>query len=314
MRKTLFLHLALGSLTLGLFTSCGSKSDALPISSGTGSAQGAPAADALLIKARSYESAGKTRKAISAYQDINKKYPYADASAEALYSPGRLFDNQGDLLKAFESYQILIARHPSSPRYAVAIQRQEAVAHSAADGIIKNNFLGMKTRIGPEKTEEMLTNVRDNAPRAASAPKAQFAIGRVWQQDGNADRAIAAYQQIGVDYSDSSYAPEALYQTGQILILKAERGNQNKANVNRARDIFNDLIQRYPRHKRATDARKRLSMLRGQDIQRSYDTAEFYRNKGKTQSAIFYYREVMTKSKSGSLYNLAKKRITELGG
>ncbi len=55
-------------------------------------------------------------------------------------------------------------------------------------------------------------------------------------------------------------------------------------------------------------------MLGGQDIQRSYDTAEFYRNKGKTQSAIFYYREVMTKSKSGNLYNLAKKRITELGG
>jgi len=313
MRKTLFLHLALGSLTLGLF-SCGSKSDELPISSGAGSSQGATAADALLTKARSYEGAGKTSRAISVYQGINKKYPYADASGEALFSQGRLFDKQGDLFKAFESYQTLISRHPGSPHYAVAIQRQEAVAHAAADGIIKNNFLGMKTRIGPEKTEKMLTNVRDNAPRAASAPKAQFAIGRVWQQDGNADKSIEAYQKVGANYSDSSYAPEALYQTGQILILKAERGNQNKANVNRARDIFNDLVQRYPRHKRAADAKKHLAILGGQDIQRSYDTAEFYRHKGKTQSAIFYYREVMTKSKSGALHNLAKKRITELGG
>jgi len=314
MRKTLFLHLTLGSIILGLVTSCGSKSDELPISSGTGSSQGATAADSLLLKARAYESAGKTSKAISAYKGINKKYPYAEASAEALFSQGRISDKQGDLFKAFESYQTLISRHPSSPHYATAIERQETVAHAAANGIIKNNFLGMKTRIGPEKTEKMLSNVRDNAPRAASAPKAQFAIGRIWQQDGNADKSIVAYQKVAGDFSDSSYAAEALYQTGQILILKAERGNQNKANVNRARDIFNDLIQRYPRHKRANDAKKRLTMLGGQDIQRSYDTAEFYRNKGKNQSAIFYYREVITKSKSGALHDLAKKRITELGG
>lgn len=314
MRKTLFLHLALGSITIGLFTSCGSNSGDLPISSGTGNTQVSTGENTLLTKARAYESAGKTGRAISTYQGINKKYPYTDAAAESLYSIGRLFDKQGDLFKAFESYQTLIARHPSSSHYAAAIKRQEAVAHSAADGIIKNNFLGMKTRIGPDKTEKMLTNVRDNAPRAASAAKAQYAIGRVWQQNGSADKAIAAFQKVGANYSDSGYAPEALYQNGQILILKAERGNQNKANVNRARDIFNNLIQRYPRHKRAGDARKRLAMLGGQDIQRSYDTAEFYRNKGQNKSAIFYYREVMTKSKSGALHNLAKKRITELGG
>ncbi|MBT8043751.1 MAG: tetratricopeptide repeat protein, partial [Verrucomicrobiae bacterium] len=206
------------------------------------------------------------------------------------------------------------SRYPASKYYATAIKRQESVAHAAADGIIKNNFLGMKTRVSPQKTEKMLGHVRDNAPRATSAPRAQYAIGRVWQQEGNADKAIAAYQRIGVDYPNSSVAPEALYQTGQILILKAERGNQNKANVNRARDIFQDLIQRYPRHRRAADARKRLAMLGGQDIQRSFDTAEFYRKKGQTQSALFYYREVIRKTKSGTLYNRAKQRISELGG
>ena len=196
MRKTLSLHLALGSITIGLFTSCGSHSGDLPISSETGSSQVSTGANTLLTKARNYESAGKTGRAISTYQGINKKYPYTDAAAEALFSQGRLFDKQGDLFKAFESYQTLISRHPCSPHYAAAIKRQEAVAHSAADGIIKNNFLGIKTRIGPDKTEKMLTNVRDNAPRAASAPRAQYAIGRVWQQDGNADKAIAAFQKV----------------------------------------------------------------------------------------------------------------------
>ncbi|MCP5535462.1 MAG: tetratricopeptide repeat protein [Akkermansiaceae bacterium] len=317
MRKKVILPLALNAVSLAVLVSlasCGSKSDDLPLSGETAALGGVDAANTLLNEAKGYEGAGKTSKAISAYGDVAKRYPYSSAAPEARYAEGRLLDQEGDLFKAFEAYQDLIARYPNSKHYAPAIKRQEAVAHAAANGIIKNNFLGMKTRISPEKTEKMLGHVRDNAPRALSAPKAQLAIGRIWQKAGNADKSIAAYQRIGVDYPDSSAAPEALYQTGEILILKAERGNQNKANVNRARDIFQDLIRRYPSHGRAADARKRLALLGGQDIQRSFDTGEFYRKKGQTQSAIFYYREVMRKARSGTLYNQAKQRISELGG
>ncbi len=272
----------------------------MPLASGIASAAGSPAAQTMFNNARGYEAAGRVSKAISTYRDIAKRYPH--------------LDKQGDLFKAFEAYQGLISKYPGSKHYAAAVKRQEAVAQAAANGIIKNNFLGMKTRISPDKTGKMLAHVRDNAPRAASAPKAQYAIGRMWQQEGNADKAIAAYRRIGVDYPGSSIAPDALYQIGQILILKAERGNQNKANVNRAKDIFQNLIQRYPRHPRAADARKRLAILGGQDVQRSFDTAEFYRKKGQTQSALFYYREVIRKTKGGTLHNKAKQRISSLGG
>jgi len=312
--KKVFLHLTLSGISLGLMVSCGPPSDDLPLSSGSANPTGLAAADALLRQARAYESSGKTGKALSSYKKLIKRYPYTNASAEASFSQAGIFDRQGDLFKAFESYQDLISSHPGSKHYAAAIQRQKTVAHAAADGIIKNNFLGMKTRIGPEKTDKMLSKVRDNAPRALSAAKAQFAIGRVWQKDGNAEKSIAAYQRIATEYATSAEAPEALYQTGEIIMLKSERGNQNTANVNRVRQVFTDLIQRYPRHRRAADARKRLAKLGSQDIQRSYDTAEFYRKKGKTQSAIFYYREVLNMSKSGSLRNKAKQRITELGG
>lgn len=294
--------------------SCGSDKDQLPLSSAINQASATPAANGMLSEAKSREAAGNTGKAISIYRDIFKKYPYSDAAAEARYSEGRILDNQGDLLKAFEAYQDLISRYPGSPHYASAIKRQEAVAHAAADGIIKNNFLGMKTKIGPEKTSNMLANVRDNAPRAISAPKAQYAIGRVWQQHGNAQKAISAYQTLTRDYPGNSLAAEALYQKGEILVLKAERGNHNKANVNRATEIFQDLVNQYPRHPRASDARKRIAMLGQQDIQRNYDTAEFYRKKGNTNSALFYYREVVRQTKSGDLHNLAQQRISELGG
>ena len=301
---------------IGVFAlaSCGSDSDDIPLATGAVSQSGATAADNMLAQARAYQSAGKTSKAASAYRAIFKKYPYTSAAAEARFAQGRILDQQGDLFKAFEAYQDVIARYPGSRHYATALSRQEAVAHAAANGVIKNNFLGMKTRISPERIEKMLGHVRDNAPRAQSAPKAQYAIGRIWQKEGRAEKSISAYQRIALDYPSSGPAPEALYQTGEILVLKAQRGNHNNAHVNRARDIYNDLVQRYPRHSRAADARKRLAMLGGQDIQRSYETGEFYRKKGNVKSAIFYYREVLRKTKSGNYHDLAKKRLSELGG
>ncbi|MGB0992697.1 MAG: tetratricopeptide repeat protein [Akkermansiaceae bacterium] len=312
-RKHFLVVSASGALLAGLFVSCGPGDDVIPLSSQTVQG-GSPQANALYATAQQYESAGKTGRAISTYQKIVKKYPHTTVGADARFAHARLLDKQGDLFKAFESYQELISRYPGSKHYAAAVKRQETVAHSAANGVIKNNFLGMKTRISPQKIEKMLSNVRDNAPRAASASKAQLAIGQVWQKEGNAAKAIAAYEQLGRDYGDSPQAHEALFQTGEILVLKSKRGNQNKAHVHRARNIYTDLIHRYPGSNRVADAKRRLTLLGGQDIQRSFEIAEFYRGKGQNKSALFYYREVVRKSSSGALHDKAKRRIAELGG
>lgn len=295
-----------------LLTSCGSNENQLPLSSTLGNDAPNRNADLLLQKARAHQTSGNIDKAIDTFRDVSKKYPRTDAAAEARFTEGHLLDQEGDLLKAFDAYQDLIVNYPSSKHYSAALKRQRAVALDAAEGVIQNNFLGLKTNISPEKTTKMLANVRDNAPQAPSASEAQYHIGRVWQKNDNAQKALFEYLRISADYPDSVYAPEAQYQRGQILIMKAEKGNQNRAHLNQAKDIFQDLIERYPNHKRAADARKSISKLASQDIQRSYDTAEFYRKKGNTNSAIFYYKEVIRNSKDGPLHDLAVERIDEI--
>ncbi len=303
-----FACVALSFLT----ASCGSSDNQIPLTSAAENGTNNAAASHLLAEARSLQSQGKNDKAIGTYQDVSKKYPRTEAAADARFAEGNLLYKEGDLLKAFEAYQDLIANYPRSQHYSPALKRQQAVALDAAEGVIKNNFLGLKTKINPARSTKMLANVRDNAPQAPSASIAQYHIGRVWQNNGNAHKALSAYLRISADYPNSSQAPEALYQRGQILIMKADKGNQNSAHLNQAKSIFQDLIERYPNNKRASDARKSISKLAGQDIQRSYDTAEFYRKKGNYDSAIFYYKEVTRKSKSGNLYNLATARLSEL--
>jgi len=295
-----------------LLSSCGSNKNQLPLSSALNNDVTNRDANLILEKARAYETSGNIKKAIDTFRDVSKEYPRTNAAAEARFAEGRLLDQKGDLLKAFDAYQDLIANYPRSRHYSSALKRQRAVAMDAVEGVIQNNFLGMKTKISPEKTTNMLANVRDNAPQAPSAAEAQYNIGRVWQKDGNAQKALSEYLRISTDYPDSSYAPEAQYQRGQILIMKAKKGNQNSAHLNQAKDIFQDLIERYPNHKRSSDARKSISNLADQDIQRSFDTAEFYRKKGNNDSAVFYYKEVIRNSQGGPLHDRAASRIDEI--
>jgi hypothetical protein len=56
-----------------------------------------------------------------------------------------------------------------------------------------------------------------------------------------------------------------------------------------------------------------MSNLGGQDIQQSFNVAQFYERKGDTGSARFYYEEVVRKTGSGDLHDKAKARLAALG-
>jgi len=100
---------------------------------------------------------------------------------------------------------------------------------------------------------------------------------------------------------------------GLIMTKEAERGNQNQANVELAREAFNDYLIQYPGHSRNAEARKLIGNLGGRDLQSSFDIAEFYLKTGKTESAKVYYRDIIKRSGSGTLHDASKARLKELG-
>ena len=262
------------------------------------------------------EKAGKLGKATRNYRIITSKYPLSPIAADAAYRQAKILESQGELIESFEAYNNLLQKYPASSNYAEAIKSQETIAHQAAEGHITNSFIGIKSRIDVAKTTDMLSKVRDNAPQAPSADRAQFAIGEVQQSRGGdkqgAARAIFAYEQLVRDYPDSKYGPEAQYRVGEILLGQATAGNQDTANLDRAEKAFQEVIDRYPDSKRAKEARTQIAQLRARDNQRSYDVAEFYRKKGQNSSALFYYREALDSTKSADIRSKAQAWINQL--
>lgn len=294
-----------------LLASCGSDTDGPPLAghSGANNASG----DQLYQQAKQADDSGDQGKALKLYGKTAEDYPMSSSAAQARLREAQLLEQKGEVLKAFDSYQKLLERYQGSGLYSNALNRQASLAQSAADGEVKTSFLGLKSGLATEKVVKMLEQVRDNAPRSATASKAQFTIGALYQSRKEEKQAILGYRKLVNDYHDSREAPEGQFRIGKVYIESADRGNQNQATLAQAREALEDYLNQYPGHGRNAEARKLLSELGGRNVQKTFDVAEFYLKTGETESAKVYYRDVMARSGSGPLYQKSKARLAELG-
>lgn len=305
MRQILFL-LPLAAF----FAACGGNDD-LPPMVGSGATDNARA-EALFQQAKAAEDAGKTKKAIKLYEELADEIAYSDRAAEARFRQAQLLEQQGETLDAFEAYQNLIAQRTGSGFYKQAFDRQSALAFSAADGDISDSFFGIKSGLAASKVIGMLRKVADNAPRSPVAAEADYRIGEIHVRDGKVNEAVLAFREVVENYPNSPQAPEAQFRIGEILLEEANEGNQDQANLNRAKEALQDYLSQFPGHKRNAEARKMISNIGGRDLQNSYDIGVFYEKKGDFNSARYYYEEVIRRTKSGELHDKARARLNAL--
>lgn len=301
----------ISALTLSFLVGCSSFQGDAPPLQGTVRGDNAQAA-ALFQRGKAFEAARENKKAVKAYRELVEKYPADKRAAEARFQEAALLSTLGEERDAFDAYQKFIERHPGDQLYPEAVKRQEAVAHAAAQGVIRTSFLGLKSRLERRTIVEMLDKVRDNAPRAVSAPRAQYVIGQVNESRKKPYLAIAAYEKLVDEYPRSSVAPDAQFRIGEILLKQSQQGNQDKANLDRAKNAYSDLLLAYPGSPFSSQARQRIATIGSQDLTASYNVAEFYRKKGQLDSAAFYYQEVIDGAAPGDLRNRAAARLAAI--
>jgi outer membrane assembly lipoprotein YfiO len=305
MRQILFL------LPLAAFLAACGGNDDLPPMVGSGATDNTRA-EALFQQAKTAEDAGKTKKAIKLYEELADEIAYSDRAAEARFRQAQLLEQQGETLDAFDAYQKLIAQRTGSGYYKQAFDRQSALAFSAADGDISDSFFGIKSGLAANKVIGMLQKVADNAPRSPVAAEADYRIGEIYVRDGKVNEAVVAFREVVENYPTSPQAPEAQFRIGEILLEEANEGNQDQANLNRAKEALQDYLSQFPGHKRNAEARRMISNIGGRDLQNSYDIGVFYEKKGEYSSARYYYEEVVRRTKSGELHDKAQARLNAL--
>lgn len=305
------LTLVLASASSLLLCQCGDK-DPGPVLIGQ-SKERIAEGDALFNRAQAEESKGKRKKAIKLYEEVADDYPFATHAGEARYRQAKLLDEAGERRDAFEAYDAFLEAHPSHPKHGEVLKRIFEIAIGAKRGDIQTNFLGIKGDLPLKQTLEMLQSVKKHAPQSDMAAQAQYAMGELLLREKKYQESVQAFRRVAEDHRSHSLAPEALFRVGKILLDSAQRGNQNQANVELAREAFNDYLLQFPGHKRNAEARDMLKKLKTRSLKSTMEIADYYYKTDQKEAAKIYYRDVVERSKSGELRDRAQARLKELG-
>lgn len=267
------------------------------------------AAEALMAKARSYESEGKTRQARDAYKGISRSYSRTDAGTQAKFDYARMLEASGDQRDAFEEYQSLITNFRNTPNFTEAVKRQYGIAESLRT-TDKKGFLGIGAPIQPSKLIEMFEQISASAPFTEYAPKSLLNVGYVRTKVGETAGAISAFQSVVDKYADTEFAKEAQYEIFRLRGVKAEKSNspvEDRAQV----EAGLDFVNQNPEDQRATEIKSDLQSIEERSMEKLYNTGVFYEKSGKPDSARVYFREVV-KNPSTSWASKAQERLNAL--
>jgi outer membrane protein assembly factor BamD (BamD/ComL family) len=267
-----------------------SKEDAVPSVSEKQSQEAA--ADAMLRDARTASSTGNAGRAQSIYKDVVARYKFTDAAAEAQFELSRGLRASGKLQDAYEGFQKFIDNYRQSPRFSEALQQQFEIAEEAKAGKKQPSLLLIPMKLDKSELVKMYEGVIKNSPYGKYAPYAQFAIGEVYQDDGDKPMANASYQAVVENYPNTKLASEAQFRIGAISSAAA-RKTQDAQNLTATRDALETYKMANPSGERTGEAESLIQEVNTSQSYRSLEIGKFYEKAGKPKAAAIYYNEAI---------------------
>lgn len=249
-------------------------------------------AQVMLRDAKTAASTGNSGRAQSIYKDIVYKYRFTSAAAEAQFENSLLIRRSGKLEDAYDSFQKFIDNYRSSPRFNDAIQQQFEIAEEAKAGKKQPSLLIIPMKLEKSVLVKFYQGVIRNSPYGKYAPYAQFAIGEVYQDDGDRPMANSAYQQVVDNYPNTKLAAEAQFRIGAISSAAA-RKTQDTSNLIATRDALETYKATNPGGERRGEAESLIKEVNASEASRSLEIAKFYEKSGKPKAAAIYYNEAL---------------------
>ncbi|MBR5895314.1 MAG: tetratricopeptide repeat protein [Akkermansia sp.] len=290
------LHLLLCAAAFLPLTMCQNFDGLMP----AGTIQSAdPEADAMLAKAKQLMEENKLKPAGSLLKRIALDHELAPCAPEARILLGDVYERRGLPRDAFDEYDKVVKRYQSSPLYTKALSRQLSMAMAAADGSLKVSVLGLwKSEMESSTVEKWLHSVIANAPYNDMAATATSILGAYQMRRERYEDAAATYSMLVEKYPDSRYAPEAQLMVAQIWASSRTRGDQNMANLTRAREAYEEFSLRFPNHPLAGKAQGGAADVRRLMVQQELEVGRYYLERSREyDSAIFCFENVIRQKK-----------------
>ncbi len=250
------------------------------------------AAASLMRDAKTALSTDDVSKALNIYKEIINRYRFTDTAAEAQFEYSKILRSNGKLQDSYEGFQKFIDDYRQSPRFNEALQQQFEIAEEAKAGKKQPSLLLIPMKLDKSELIKLYQGVIKNSPYGKYASHAQFAIGEVYQDDGDKAMANASYQAVVDNYPNTKLASEAQFRIGAISSAAARR-TQDASNLAVTRDALQTYKLTNPDGDRSNEAESLIKEVNEAESIRSLEVAEFYEKSNKPKAAAIYYNEAL---------------------
>jgi outer membrane protein assembly factor BamD len=262
-------------------------------------------------KAENLEAEGNTDGALDAYRNLLKRYGKSVLAPKAQLKVGVLLERSARFDKAYEAYDAYLTKYPRAEDFDSVVESMFKIGQLFLEGE-KRRVLGVPISPSMARAQEMFTGIVKKAPYSKWAPLSQFNIGQALEKQGKLPESIAAYQQVVARYPNDAIADDALYQIGYVRLREHRDGSYDRASAQKAREAFEDFINRYPDSEKVAQARENLKNLEGTQTQGSLQIAKFYDRTKQYKAAVIYYNDVIRQQPGSPESEVAKARIAAL--
>ncbi|KAB2646825.1 MAG: outer membrane protein assembly factor BamD [Verrucomicrobia bacterium] len=271
----------------------------------------AGSAAAQMRYAEELEQKGDEAGAYKAYKALVKRYGQSVLAPKAQRKVGLLLQKHADYDKAFEAYNTYLTKYPQGVDFDSVVEQAFTIAKLFLEGQ-KRKIMGVPTTSSMGRAQTMFETIVKNAPFSKFASLAQFNVGQALEKQGKYPEAIKAYQVVVNKYAGDAIADDALYQVGYVRLRETREGSYDRTTVSKARESFEDFINRYPESEKVPQARENLKALEGGNAKGSLDIARFYDKTKQHRAAVIYYNDVIKTQPGSPESEIAKARIEEL--
>jgi outer membrane protein assembly factor BamD len=269
------------------------------------------AAVELMRRGEAAEARGDRKEAIDAYRTLVKKRGASQLSPKAQRKVGVLLEEGGQYDDAYDAYSTYLEKYPGASDFESVVGSMYKIAKLFLDGQ-KRKLFGVPVASSMTRAQEMFEGILKRAPFSRQAPLAQFNVGQALEKQGKYPEAIAAYQQVVSKYPGDAIADDAQYQMGYVLLRQSREGSYDRAAAMRARESFEDFVNRYPESEKVPQARENMKSLQGGVVKGGLEVAKFYDKTRNYKAAVIYYNDVIKQQPGTPDADFAKARIDAL--
>jgi soluble lytic murein transglycosylase len=249
---------------------------------------------AIYLQAQATESQGDVTQAYALYQELRRSYPYSSWTPMARKDQGRIRERYPDLF-GFPTIQALSDEADQLMRereYGAAEVLYKKLLNNVTESDLRLSLMAKLSSLylsGRRRSEAMiiLEQIARDFPESSEAPKALYQVGQIlWNRNDNA-QALGYFKVIMERYPTSPYVERARYAAGDVY--------ESVGNKEEAARLFNSLPTLFPNSPVRDDGTWRLAWLyyRAGDLQpaaSAFKTLAAQTSDGSYRSAALYWQ------------------------